>query len=67
VFTLCPDDIGVILTYRCQSRCAHCIYNCGPITEGYTGRCLLCVDVRRHLVKSGEFDELRPQGFYENL
>lgn len=38
-----------------------------PLEEGYTGKCHLCVDVRRHLAKAGEFEELRPQGFYENL
>lgn len=27
---LCPSDLGLILSYRCQCRCAHCIYNCGP-------------------------------------
>jgi hypothetical protein len=27
---LCPQDVGVILTYRCHGSCAHCIYNCGP-------------------------------------
>jgi hypothetical protein len=42
-------------------------YDYEPISEGYTGKCHLCVDVRRHLVKTGEFEELRPQGFYENL
>jgi hypothetical protein len=26
MFALCPDDIGVILTYRCHGGCAHCIY-----------------------------------------
>ena len=25
-----PQDIGVILSYRCQSACKHCLYNCGP-------------------------------------
>ncbi|MCB2210364.1 radical SAM protein [bacterium] len=25
-----PRDIGLILSYRCQAECAHCIYNCGP-------------------------------------
>lgn len=30
MFSLCPDDIGVLLTYRCVSECAHCLYNCGP-------------------------------------
>ena len=24
-----PSDIGLILSYRCQADCAHCIYNCG--------------------------------------
>ena len=38
-----------------------------PLAEGYTGKCHLCVDVRRHLIKTGEFKELRPQEFYENL
>ncbi len=25
-----PQDIGLILTYRCHSGCKHCLYNCGP-------------------------------------
>ncbi|MFW5714648.1 MAG: radical SAM protein [Brevefilum sp.] len=25
-----PRDIGLILSYRCQAACAHCLYNCGP-------------------------------------
>lgn len=25
-----PCDIGLILGYRCQAACAHCLYNCGP-------------------------------------
>lgn len=25
-----PRDIGLILSYRCQAECAHCLYNCGP-------------------------------------
>jgi hypothetical protein len=25
-----PSDVGLILSYQCQSQCAHCIYNCGP-------------------------------------
>lgn len=27
---LTPSDIGLILSYKCQSACAHCLYNCGP-------------------------------------
>jgi hypothetical protein len=25
-----PRDLGIIITYRCHSRCRHCLYNCGP-------------------------------------
>jgi len=28
--SLRPDDIGLILTYHCQSACRHCLYNSGP-------------------------------------
>jgi Radical SAM superfamily len=24
-----PNDVGLILSYQCNSNCAHCIYNCG--------------------------------------
>jgi len=27
---LCPSDVGVILSYRCECACRHCLYNCGP-------------------------------------
>jgi hypothetical protein len=27
---LIPVDIGLILSYKCQCACAHCLYNCGP-------------------------------------
>ena len=37
------------------------------LAEGYTGKCHLCVDVRRHLVKTDGFVELRPRGFYEHV
>ena len=33
MFTLCPQDLGIILTYRCHSGCKHCLYNCGPRWE----------------------------------
>lgn len=42
-------------------------YDYRPLAEGYTGRCHLCVDVRRHLTKTGEFEELSPPGFYESF
>ena len=38
-----------------------------PALEGYTGKCHLCVDVRRHLVEAGDFAELRPREFYEHI
>jgi hypothetical protein len=38
-----------------------------PLPEGYTGKCHLCVDVRRHLVAHGTFEELRPQEFYDHV
>lgn len=25
-----PADVGILLSYRCQSACAHCLYNCSP-------------------------------------
>ena len=35
--------------------------------EGYVSRCHLCLDVRRHLIRCGDFPELRPREFYEHL
>ena len=29
-FVYPPQDVGIILTYRCHSGCKHCLYNCGP-------------------------------------
>jgi hypothetical protein len=37
------------------------------LPDGYTGKCHLCVDVRRRLVEMDKFPELRPLGFYENI
>jgi hypothetical protein len=42
-------------------------YGYEPLPDGYAGKCHLCVDVRRHLVETGDFAELRPRGFYENF
>lgn len=38
-----------------------------PLSDGYAGKCHLCVDVRRHLAEIGDFEELNPRRFYENL
>jgi len=35
--------------------------------EGYISKCHLCLDIRRHLARWGEFKELRPRAFYERL
>lgn len=35
--------------------------------EGYISKCHLCVDIRRHLAITGEFQELRPLDFYKRL
>jgi len=42
-------------------------YGYEPLPDGYAGKCHLCVDVRRHLVETGNFAELRPRGFYDNF
>ncbi|HIE09556.1 MAG TPA: radical SAM protein [Armatimonadetes bacterium] len=42
-------------------------YGFKPSPEGYVGKCHLCTDVRRHLVKTGDFPALRPKKFYESL
>jgi hypothetical protein len=42
-------------------------YGYQPLAEGYTGKCHLCVDVRRHLVDVGDLAELSPRGFYEHI
>jgi hypothetical protein len=44
-------------------------YGYQPLTEGYSGKCHLCVDVRRHIVRASDYDypELRPEGFYSNI
>jgi hypothetical protein len=34
---------------------------------GYLSKCDLCLDIRRFLVTQGDFEELRPKGFYEHL
>lgn len=35
--------------------------------EGYISKCHLCLDIRRHLVQHGEFEELKPGKFYKHL
>ncbi len=33
--TLSPSDVGLILSYRCQAACKHCLYNCGPTWQDW--------------------------------
>jgi len=35
--------------------------------EGYISKCHLCLDIRRHLVRQGDFVELQPAEFYDRL
>lgn len=35
--------------------------------EGYLSKCHACVDMRKHLAVTGQFDELEPREFYERL
>ena len=35
--------------------------------QGYISKCHLCLDVRRHLARHGDFAELRPAEMYERL
>ena len=38
-----------------------------PPKPGYVSKCHLCLDVRRHLSRTGRFAELQPREFYEHL
>jgi hypothetical protein len=42
-------------------------YSYQELLDGYAGKCHLCVDVRKHLSQQGDFQELRPKEFYENI
>jgi hypothetical protein len=35
---LTPTDLGIILSYRCQCACKHCLYNCGPLWSDWMSR-----------------------------
>ena len=36
-------------------------------SEGYVSKCHLCLDIRKHLVSSGDYNELKPREFYKQL
>ncbi len=35
------DSCGIMLSYRCQCGCRHCVYACGPRWQGWMSRDLL--------------------------
>ena len=37
------------------------------INEGYVSKCHLCLDIRKYLASKGDFEELKPRKFYEQL
>ena len=37
------------------------------LSEGYVSKCHLCLDVRKYLVSIGDYAELQPREFYEQL
>ena len=37
------------------------------LSNGYVSKCHLCLDIRKHLVSSGDYPELKPVQFYEQL
>jgi len=37
------------------------------LSEGYLSKCHLCLDIRKYLASSGDYDELQPAEFYEQL
>jgi hypothetical protein len=47
-----------LYTYACEE------HGFSASKGGYAGKCHLCVDVRRHLVRLVDYPELAPSGFY---
>ena len=37
------------------------------INKGYVSKCHLCLDIRKYLVSIGDFEDLQPRQFYEQL
>jgi hypothetical protein len=37
------------------------------LSEGYVSKCHLCLDIRKYLASNGDYDELKPREFYEQL
>ncbi len=64
-----PVLIGLLVTRGPYGifKLAEKEYGYSELEQGYTSKCHLCVDVRKHLLPTGEFQELRPAKFYEML
>ena len=37
------------------------------LNEGYVSKCHLCLDIRKYFVSIGDYAELQPREFYEQL
>jgi len=57
---LMTEDLGGLLDYAKGHGYAEW-------KDGYFSRCHLCADIRRHLVRDGDYPELQPREFYEHL
>jgi len=57
---LMKEDLAGLLTYAKEQGYTE-------RKEGYFSRCHLCADIRRHLVRNGDYPELQPREFYEHL
>jgi hypothetical protein len=62
-----PPLIGILVSSGAYGLfdMAHREFGFEPLSDGYAGKCHLCVDVRHHLVKIEDFPELKPQEFYD--
>lgn len=59
---LCKGGVGELMRFAARN------YDFNPASEGYAGKCHLCVEIRRHIVsRTDEYPELGPEGFYRYL
>jgi hypothetical protein len=58
---LVSEDMAGLLTFAQRE------YDYVEREHGYISRCHLCLDIRKHLVSNGDFDELQPEEFYQRL
>jgi hypothetical protein len=58
---LIADGPFGLFNYACEN------FAYQQLSQGYAGKCHLCVDVRSHLASAAEFNELAPRQFYSSL